>query len=297
MKALVISGGGSMGAFAGGIAEYLIAEKNRDYNLFAGSSTGSLLIPLLALGEIDRVKKIYTGINHSDIFDVNPIGFSKMEKTYKIKVSYLVLLSRIIMEKRTFGESRNLRKLIQKTLTKELYKRLQESGKEVVVAVSNLCCERLEYKSSNDCDYEDFCDWLWASANMIPFMSLMEKNGCFYADGGLGVGVPIHEAARRGAKDIDAIVLQTKGGPQSPKKIRNIIELSSAAVHFLIHQIARNNLMVADFDMKSRVAIKEWFLPRQLTDNELVFNAKEMKAWWQEGLEYARKTDKAHVQQ
>ncbi|HXH19012.1 MAG TPA: patatin-like phospholipase family protein, partial [Chitinophagales bacterium] len=200
MKSLVISGGGSMGAFAGGIAEYLLAEKHRDYNLFVGSSTGALLLPFLALGEIDRIKKIYTEIKHSDIFDVNPIGFSKMEETYKIKVSYLTLISRIFLEERTFGESRNLRRLIKRSLSKELYKRLQGSGKEVVVAVSNLCCEKLEYKSSNDCSYEDFCDWLWASANMIPFMSLLEKGGCFYADGGLGVGVPIHEAVRRGAK-------------------------------------------------------------------------------------------------
>lgn len=292
MKALVISGGGCMGAFAGGVAEYLITEKHRDYRLFVGSSTGALLLPLLALGEIEHIRKIYSSIEHSDIFDVNPIGFSKMEETYKIKISYLVLLSRILTEKRTFGESRNLRKLIQRSLTKELYKRLQTSGKEVVVAVSNLCCEKLEYKSSNDCGYEDFCDWLWASANMIPFMSLMQKDGCFYADGGLGVGVPIHEAVRRGAKDIDAIVLQLKGEPQQRKKIRNIIEMSSAAAHFMVHQISRNNLLIADFDMKTHVKIKEWFLPRQLTDNELVFNSKEMKAWWREGLEHAREKDK-----
>ncbi|MEP5600355.1 MAG: patatin-like phospholipase family protein, partial [Algibacter sp.] len=31
MKALVISGGGSKGAYAGGVAQYLIQEKKRDY--------------------------------------------------------------------------------------------------------------------------------------------------------------------------------------------------------------------------------------------------------------------------
>lgn len=284
-----------MGAFAGGIAEYLLEERKKTYDLFVGSSTGALLLPLLALGEVETIKKIYSEIKHSDIFDVDPIGFSKMEETYKIKISYLTLISRILMEKRTFGESRNLRTLIRQTLTKERYQRLQQSGKEVVVSVSNLCCEKLEYKSSADCAYDDFTDWLWASANMIPFMSLLEKNGCFYADGGMGVGVPIHEAVKRGAKDIDAIVLQVKGSPENPKKIRNIIELSSAAVHFLVHQITMNNLLIADFDKKAHVKIKEWFLPRQLTDNELVFNAREMKAWWQEGLEYAREHDDKHA--
>ena len=43
-SALVISGGGSKGAFAGGIAQYLIEETKQHYDLFLGTSTGSLLI-------------------------------------------------------------------------------------------------------------------------------------------------------------------------------------------------------------------------------------------------------------
>ncbi|GAA6773297.1 hypothetical protein AAGS39_40560 [Flavobacterium sp. CGRL2] len=54
MRALVISGGGSKGAFAGGVAQYLIEEKRHEYDLFLGTSTGSLLIPHLALGHIKK---------------------------------------------------------------------------------------------------------------------------------------------------------------------------------------------------------------------------------------------------
>ncbi|MDG2443864.1 MAG: patatin-like phospholipase family protein, partial [Flavobacteriaceae bacterium] len=39
-KALVISGGGSKGAFAGGVAEYLLKEKKKTYDIFLGTSTG-----------------------------------------------------------------------------------------------------------------------------------------------------------------------------------------------------------------------------------------------------------------
>ena len=52
MRALVISGGGSKGAFAGGVAEYLIDEKNNTYDLFLGTSTGSLMVSHLALGKL-----------------------------------------------------------------------------------------------------------------------------------------------------------------------------------------------------------------------------------------------------
>ena len=34
MKALVISGGGSKGAYAGGVASHLMKVQNRDYDIF-----------------------------------------------------------------------------------------------------------------------------------------------------------------------------------------------------------------------------------------------------------------------
>jgi predicted patatin/cPLA2 family phospholipase len=52
MKALVVSGGGSKGAFGGGVAQYLIEEEKRDYDLLIGTSTGSLLVPFLALTQL-----------------------------------------------------------------------------------------------------------------------------------------------------------------------------------------------------------------------------------------------------
>ena len=44
MRALVISGGGSKGAFAGGVAQFLMEQRGYDYDLLLGTSTGSLLI-------------------------------------------------------------------------------------------------------------------------------------------------------------------------------------------------------------------------------------------------------------
>ena len=55
MRALVISGGGSKGAFAGGVAEHLMKKEKRDYDLYLGTSTGSLLIPHLANNDIEKI--------------------------------------------------------------------------------------------------------------------------------------------------------------------------------------------------------------------------------------------------
>ena len=55
-KALVISGGGSKGAFAGGVTQYLMEEEKRQYDLFVGTSTGSLLVSHLAAQKDSRNK-------------------------------------------------------------------------------------------------------------------------------------------------------------------------------------------------------------------------------------------------
>ena len=58
MRAIVISGGGSKGAFAGGVAQYLIERQQRDYDLFVGTSTGSLLLIHLALQKIEKLHSV-----------------------------------------------------------------------------------------------------------------------------------------------------------------------------------------------------------------------------------------------
>ena len=68
MRALVISGGGSKGAYAGGVAEYLIKEKGHKYDLFVGTSTGSLLVPHIAAGKIDKIYDVFTNVKQSNIF-------------------------------------------------------------------------------------------------------------------------------------------------------------------------------------------------------------------------------------
>src|SRR5690606_25661281 len=103
MRALVISGGGSKGAFAGGIVEHLISEKDRRYGLFVGTSTGSLLIPLLAIGEISKIKEIYTSVNQSDIFSNCPFIIRKDREGYRTSINHLGIIGMFIKGAKPLG--------------------------------------------------------------------------------------------------------------------------------------------------------------------------------------------------
>ncbi len=76
MRALVISGGGSKGAFAGGVAQYLL-EASHTYDIFVGTSTGSLLIPHLALNKVDKIREVFTSIDQGSIFSSCPFVIKK----------------------------------------------------------------------------------------------------------------------------------------------------------------------------------------------------------------------------
>jgi predicted patatin/cPLA2 family phospholipase len=289
MKAIVISGGGSKGAFAGGVAQYLIEEKDKKYDMFLGTSTGSLIAPLLALDDVPKLKKIYTSVNQRSIFSNNPFVVRKKKGETFISINYLNVFLQQLKGKRTFGETKKLRKLIRLKFSEEEFTRLKASGKEVVVTVTNLTKNTVEYKSIQDYGYEDFCDWVWISCNYVPFMSLVTKNGDEYADGGFGCIVPIHEAIKRGATEIDAIILETEHGVSNKKLGRNPFSLMVNLFSFLIDQVERHDINIGKLSAKFRdVKLNLYFTPTKLTDNSLVFNKKQMAEWWEQGYHHAK---------
>ncbi|WP_417443998.1 patatin-like phospholipase family protein [Joostella sp.] len=289
MKALVISGGGSKGAFAGGVAQYLIEELKIDYDLFLGTSTGSLLVNHLALNEVEKIKEVYTSVNNESIFNICPFRIRKKYGVEQISIHHLNVVRNFLRGSKTFGESENLKKLIRKTLTEEEFLQLKHSTKEVIVTVSNLSLNQVEYKSINDFSYDDFCDWVWISSNYTPFMSLARKEGCEYADGGIGTMVPIEEAIRRGAKEIDAIILQTEITQLNRLPSRNPFSLLTTMFSFMLDRIEHQNIRIGKFVASNNdVIINFYYTPTVLTTNSLIFEKVKMTRWWQSGFDFAK---------
>jgi predicted patatin/cPLA2 family phospholipase len=289
MRALVISGGGSKGAFAGGVAQYLIENLQHDYQLFLGTSTGSLLISHLALNKIQKIKEVYTSVNQDSIFSICPFVIKKKRGVETIGIHHFNVLLNFLRGSKTFGESEHLRQLIRKTFTKEEFNLLKTDPKEIVVTVSNLSLNQIEYKSISDFEYDEFIDWIWISCNYIPFMTLTRKNGCEYADGGLGTMVPIEEAIKRGATEVDAIILQTEITHFNRMPSKNAFSLLTNMFNFMLDRIEHQNIRIGKFVAGHHNAIINlYYTPTVLTTNSLIFNKEKMTQWWQAGFNYAK---------
>ncbi len=288
-KALVISGGGSKGAFAGGVSQYLLNKEHKEYDLFIGTSTGSLMISHLALGKLDDLKNLYTNVNQKTIFSNNPFKIKNVSGEKVISIRHLNTLWNFLNGRKTFGESKNLRRLIKKNITKDMYHLIRADHKEVVVTVSNLTTNQIEYKSINECTYDDFCDWIWGSCNYVPFMSLLEKNNCQYADGGFGSLVPIREAILRGATEIDAIILETEVTQINRLAANNPFSLLFDVFDFMLTNVERHNITIGKLAANNKgVKLNLYYTPTVLTTNSLVFDKTLMAKWWESGYRYAK---------
>lgn len=286
-KALVISGGGSTGAFAGGVIQYLLQDQEKEYDLYVGTSTGSLLAPLSSVREMEILRQGYTNVTSKDIFSFNPF-FTKGKKVGKH--NYWKILFRIATFHKTFGESENLRKFIQKYFKEKHFDKLKKSDQEVIAVVTNLTLETTEYKSSNDFTYEEFCDWLWASANVPLYMSLMRKDGFQYADGGLFQNVPIQAAIDAGATEIDVIVLDAESTtPKGHFEIKNPIHFMISILRMMMKKNAQNNIEMGKLESHNKnIDISLCFTPEVLTNNVLAFDREKMDEWWDLGYEHAK---------
>jgi len=196
-----------------------------------------------------------------------------------------------LKRRKTFGDTSNLRKTITRIFTAEDYRQLKAQGKKIIVSASNITHNTIEYKYASDYSYEDFCDWMWISSCFVPFMSLVEKNGCEYADGGFGNYIPISEAISNGATELDVIVLQPRHRYRQNIKTRNVFDVLLNSMGFMLNQIVYDDIMIGSLQSiyNDDIHVRFFFTPRVLTDYSFHFDPVQMKQWWQEGYDYAKK--------
>lgn len=82
-RALVVSGGGSKGAFAVGVLKHLATKPNGvAFDIVTGTSTGALIAPLVVTGEIDVLEEIYTTVRTPEILEPLPRVVEMFAKGY-----------------------------------------------------------------------------------------------------------------------------------------------------------------------------------------------------------------------
>ncbi len=245
-KALVISGGGSKGAFAVGVIKYLTANfPNSKFDMYVGTSTGALITPLAALNKIAELEELYTTKNTSDIVQKFDIGDRLMQNS--------------LMGVDPLWE------LIKKYYTDDFYAILQQSGKQIFLATTCLQTSELviysnkpQAASGNYASRQielpiQFRKAVLASACQPVFMPPVKVNQDIqgaadqsyqYVDGGVREYAGIEMAIQNGATEIVAILLSTEKTAVETKEYKDIYSILEKTISIFTEDVGKNDLII-----------------------------------------------------
>lgn len=277
-RALVISGGGSKGSFAGGLSKKLYDSGYR-WDNFYGTSTGALLNTLIPLYDFDTLKNVYTNVRNKDIFDKPPFN-------QKGKINIFRSIWRTILGKTSIGRSRNLLKLIKNTYTMNNHYEMISNNKIVCACVTNYTNGNIEYAYNNNLSYDNFILYTFASASVPIAMDIVKINGNEYLDGGVMEHVPLQKAIDDGADEVDVIVLRPNYSEiESFWKSKNVFNVVLRSMQLMMKEISESDIIIGKLKNKlgKNITINLFFVPQDLDGNSLVFDPKVMKKWWDAG--------------
>lgn len=241
--ALVISGGGSKGAFAVGAVKFL-AEHHPDINfeVLVGTSTGSLIVPMAALGEISLLEQLYTTVKTEDIILGGNIGARFIDAI-------------------SIFDAKPLSHLIEKFYNDETSQKIFTLNKQVFIITTCLQTSRSVIFSTQDppiiTDYEimkvkngnEFRRSILASACQPVFMQPIEVHqGSLpvrqYVDGGVLEYIGIQLAIDAGAEEVFAIALSPEKSQPEEKKFTRSLEILFKTIDIFTADVGANDIRI-----------------------------------------------------
>jgi NTE family protein len=289
-RGLLISGGGSWGAYGAGT----LARLDKDYDTIVGVSTGALMSPFVALREWELLHTAYTTISNNDLFDKYWYKQFPISKSGKIR--RLPIIISLILGQKSVSESHSLRKTIDKYFSIEMYSEIRNQGKEILVGTQNYAeiPSKIHYFSSSNENYEDFKDWLWCSANFSFFTSLVKKawkdtKGNFHigewSDGGLTDLVGIDKLIGMGFTNVDIIIHRpisniTYEGNVINNLLDNVVTGISAMRHDIEFEFLYDRVQELN---KEGTLVNIYWLPNIPEIDSMCFNGGLMTKWWDDG--------------
>jgi NTE family protein len=242
--ALVVSGGGSKGAFAVGAIRYLRETKGVEFGLVAGTSTGALIAPLVVTDEMALLEQLYTSVRNADL--LAPVS---VQTTWKRGYVF---------------DTKPMEKLLAKTIDATRARRVLESAVPAFLSAVNLQTGRLTYfqaGGADGCSEGPHADLvrvkdrptllsaIVASTNQPLFMPAVclapkERPVREYVDGGVREYAPIHIAIANGASEVYAILHSPPPAGKSVREgqLKGLPAIAGRALQLLTDEIGESDL-------------------------------------------------------
>ena len=191
--ALVLSGGGSRGAYEAG-AWQALTELGIRIDIVTGTSVGAINGAMVVQGDLDNTVRLWKEIETHMIFDV-PEGTQPRE------------YAREIVFNKGAGTS-GLKKLLEKYIDEETVRKAPADFGVVIVELPTFTPN---YVYKEEMKPGQLLDHILASASLYPAIHSCEIDGKEYIDGGYADVMPVQMALDKGADEVIAVYLNAVG--------------------------------------------------------------------------------------
>ena len=278
MRALVLSGGGSKGAYQVGVLKKWMGEQGLDYQILCGVSVGALNVAGLAQAPFGKPQEAIALLEKLWLNDVKTEAIWKHWWPFS-KVSGIW--------KRSLLNSQPLVELVKDKLDVDA---IRMSGRQVHVGAVCLDTGEIGY---GDQTSQEFINWVLASASYPIFLTPIEIDGKLWSDGGIRNITPLGQAISLGATEVDVIICSNPGlSPSWHDSAKNALpDQLYRTLDIMSDQILRSDLQVtelknelADTNSKfRRVKIRVVQPSSRLTEELLDFDPKKIREMMERG--------------
>ena len=202
-RAVVLSGGGSRGAYQIGVFKALKKLKI-DYDIITGTSVGALNGALMVQGDFLKAKKLWQNLNFGTVFDKNEVkNLSNNKDIYKMYAKKIL---------NGGGNPKELDKTLRELIDEKMVMNSKINYGLVTVKFPSFKPVTLTKK---DIPKGKLIDYLMASATCFPAFQLKEIDNSKFIDGGYYDNLPINLAVSLGAEEIIAVDLKAIGNKRN----------------------------------------------------------------------------------
>lgn len=238
MKALVLSGGGSKGAYQAGALKHLIGNLQINYNIICGVSVGAINAAFLS--QFKAGQEVESSLELTD-------WWLKLN-TESIYKRWMPFGRWHALWQPSFYDSQPLIDLITKNISLD---RIRESGKKVSVGAVSLSSGK--YTIFNQ-DNDNFIKAVIASASFPGMLKPIEINGHLWADGGVKEITPIRTAIEMGATEIDIVITSPETRVKMYLEKPNTIDVLKRSLDLSADKIMAND--IEKVHMYNRLALQ-----------------------------------------
>ncbi|MBD2752889.1 patatin-like phospholipase family protein [Spirosoma validum] len=277
-KALVISGGGCKGAYAVGVLNFLksrpnfFADGRFSFDIYFGTSTGALIVPLASIGDMDQLLKFYLPTSAPNLVVMQDVmglfGTGHLFNSF------------------------NLDSLVDAVFNNTRFNQIIGSGKQIGVAAVCLQTGELRmfntqplaanpphYTTQRIINRNDFVDAVLASAHQPFFFNPVKIRSApadpprHYVDGGVREYAAIQVALDAGAEEILAILLSPET-PDSANELKStdLISVLQRTIDIFSDDVNLNDVRVPDIVSRGTdyfLAVREAMVEAGLPDSQI----------------------------